>query len=262
MQVRPEDRARAEMAEVEHLAEEEAEAQQGGWADMALPWVRRIVITGCGLAMAQQLTGINSIMYYGQRILIEAGFEASVASVANIAAGVVAVLGGLIALRNMDRLDRRLTFAIGLSLTTTFHVLVGVSSLLIPAGNPIRPYVLLVLIVCFVFSMQTFLNVAVWVWLAEIFPLHMRGLGIGISVFFGWFTNGLLALFVPTLIEEIGINGTFFMFASVGAVALVFVLTQVPETRGISLEKLEADVTSGEIHAITKSSKIWHNSRR
>ena len=116
-------------------------------------------------------------MYYGQRVLIESGFTADAALVANIAAGVASVIGGIIALYNMDRLNRRKTFAIGLSLTTTCHCLIGIASMLLPVGNSLRPYVLLFLVVAFVFSMQTFLNVAVWVWLAEIFPLHMRGLG-------------------------------------------------------------------------------------
>ena len=67
--------------------------------------------------------------------------------------------------------------------------------------------------------MQTFLNIAVWVWLAEIFPLHMRGLGFGISAFFGWTTNGFLALFFPSLVEGIGITGSFFLFAAIGVVS-------------------------------------------
>ena len=167
---------------------------------------------------------------------------------ANIAFGVVAVLGGIIALRNMDRLDRRKTFLIGLSLTTTCHCLVGVASMLLPAGNPARPFVILALVTAFVMSMQTFLNIAVWVWLAEVFPLHMRGLGFGISAFFGWTTNGFLALFFPSLVAGIGITGSFFLFAAIGVGALLFVYTQVPETRGRSLESLEEVVTTGEIY--------------
>ena len=163
--------------------------------------------------MTQQLTGINSIMYYGTRVLEESGMGEEQAMLANIAFGVVAVLGGIIALRNMDRIDRRKTFLIGLSLTTTCHCLVGVASMLLPAGNPARPYVILVLVAAFVLSMQTFLNIAVWVWLAEVFPLHMRGLGIGIAVFFGWTTNGFLALYFPSLVAGIGITGSFFLFA-------------------------------------------------
>lgn len=251
--VRPEDRAEAELAEVERIAaEEEQERQVGLKAILGNKWLVRIVLVGIGVAMAQQLTGINSIMYYGQRVLIEAGFTADAALVANIASGVVAVLGGFIALYNMDRLDRRKTFAIGLSLTTTCHVLVGVASMVLPVGNPFRPYVLLFLVVAFVFSMQTFLNIAVWVWLAEVFPLHMRGLGIGVAVFFAWMTNGVLTLFFPSLVAAIGITGAFFLFAGIGAVALLFVVTQVPETRGVSLEKLEHDVTHGAVYDFRK----------
>ncbi|HEY5854955.1 MAG TPA: MFS transporter, partial [Aldersonia sp.] len=128
------------------------------------------------------------------------------------------------------------------------HCLIGAASILLPAGNPARPFVILVLVAAFVLSMQSFLNIAVWVWLAEIFPLHMRGLGIGISVFFGWTTNGILALFFPTLVKGIGITGSFFMFAVIGVAALAFVWTKVPETRGRSLEALEEDVTTGEIY--------------
>jgi MFS transporter, SP family, major inositol transporter len=66
--------------------------------------------------------------------------------------------------------------------------------------------------------MQSFLNVAVWVWLAEIFPLHMRGLGIGIAVIFGWATTGFLRFF-PALVEAIHINGVFFRFSPVDSAA-------------------------------------------
>jgi len=60
--------------------------------------------------------------------------------------------------------------------------------------NPARPWVILALVVIFVGSMQTFLNVAVWAYLSEIFPLHMRGFGMSVSVFALWITNGFLSL--------------------------------------------------------------------
>ncbi len=98
----------------------------------------------------------------------------------------------------------RLSHAGRLALTTTFHCLVGIASLVLPEGNPVRPYVILVLITGFVLSVQSFLNIAVWAWLAEIFPLQVRGLAFGISAFFGWFVDGLLALYVPTLLSAPG----------------------------------------------------------
>lgn len=244
--VRSESRAIAELHEVERITAEAHGKQRGSArAILANKWLIRILLVGIGVAVAQQLTGINSIMYYGERVLIEAGFTKDSALVLNIAAGVFAVIGGLIALRNMDKIDRRKTFALGLSLTTTCHALIATTSLVMPAGNAARPYVLLCLIVAFVFSMQSFLNVAVWVWLAEVFPLHMRGVGIGVAVFFGWFTNAMLTLVFPSLVSTIGISGAFFLFAVVGVIALTFVVTQVPETRRVSLEKLEEDVTTG-----------------
>jgi predicted MFS family arabinose efflux permease len=64
--------------------------------------------------------------------------------------------------------------------------------------------------------------------------------------------NGFLSLYFLSLVEWVGINGTFFIFAGVGALALLFVITQVPETRGRTLEALEEDVTTGAIYTTEK----------
>src|SRR6478736_1886974 len=246
--VRSEDRALAELAQVEQVTEDEKKGNQLGFKEiLSNKWLRRIVFVGIGVAVTQQLTGINSIMYYGSRVLEESGFSETGALLANTNFGLAAVIGGIFALRNMDRLDRRKTFFIGLFRTTICHCCVGIAGMLLPAGNPARPYVILVLITLFVLSMQSFLNIAVWVWLAEIFPLEIRGLAIGIAVFFGWFVNGLLALYVPTLLNALGL-GTFFLFAVIGVIMLGFLWHEVPETRGRSLESLEEDLLDGEIY--------------
>ena len=245
--VRSEDRALAEFGQVETVREEEKDAHMNFGAIFSNKWLRRIVFVGIGVSVTQQLTGINSIMYYGSRVLEESGFSETAATLANTLFGLAAVVGGIIALYNMDRIDRRKTFFIGLFLTTTCHCLVGIASLILPEGNPIRPYVILILITAFVLSMQTFLNVAVWVWLAEIFPLQIRGLAIGIAVFFGWFINGLLALYVPSLLGALGM-GTFFLFAAIGVIMLGFLWHEVPETRNRSLESLEEELLDGSIY--------------
>ena len=246
--VRSEDRALAELAQVEQVTEDEKKGNQLGFKEiLANKWLRRIVFVGIGVSMTQQLTGINSIMYYGTRVLEQSGFTQTAALMANTVFGLAAVIGGIFALRNMDRLDRRKTFFIGLFLTTICHCLTGIAGMLLPEGNPARPYVIAVLVTLFVLSMQSFLNIAIWVWLAEIFPLEIRGLAIGIAVFFGWFVNGLLALYVPTLLNALGL-GTFFLFAVIGVIMLGFLWHEVPETRGRSLESLEEDLLDGEIY--------------
>ena len=275
--VRSEERALAELREVEGIvAEERSQAERPDAAAQAervvaaadpaatpharraatgrrevlrSRWLRRILLVGIGVGVAQQLTGINSIMYYGQTVLVESGFSEQAALIANVAPGIIAVVGGIIALAMMDRVDRRTTLLIGFGLTTLCHVLIGVASVALEPGHPIRPWVILALVVAFVGSMQTFLNVATWVYLSEIFPLHMRGLGIGIAVFAHWLANGALALGFPSLIDAVGITGTFFLFACVGALALAFIATQVPETRGRTLEQLESGIASGRIFA-------------
>ena len=253
--VRSEDRAIAELGEVEHITEEErAENRIGLGAILTNKHLLRILLVGIGLGIVQQFTGINSIMYDGQIVLIESGFEAGAALIANIAPGVIAVVGGFIALYMMDRLDRRKTFMIGLSLTTTCHLLIGIAAMTMTVDNPLRPWVILALVVAFVGSMQTFLNVAVWVYLSEVFPLHMRGFGIGVSVFMLWVANGVLALYFPSLVDAVGITGTFFLFAGFGVLSLIFVYTQVPETRGRTLEALEEDVSTGAIYTVKAKS--------
>lgn len=246
-QVRPAERAAAELARIERSV---AAADDRGRARLRLVDVladrplRRILVAGIGVAVAQQLTGINAIMYYGQSVLVESGFSEQAALIANVAPGVIAVVGGLVALAMMDRVDRRTTLILGFSLTTACHVLIGIASSVLAVGDPARPFVILALVVLFVGAMQTFLNVATWVYLSEVFPLRMRGLGIGVAVLLHWLVNGSLALAFPSLLAAVGMSGTFWLFACVGAVALAFIVRRVPETRGRTLEGLEAELTA------------------
>ena len=245
-QVRNEDRAEAEMAEVEQLAEEEAQAQSGGWTDLAVPWIRRIIVVGIGLAVAQQLTGINSIMYYGTQLLREAGFSADAAIVANIANGVLAVAGTVVCLFwIIDRVSRRRLLIFGFCATTTIHGLITLAALMLPEGLT-RAYVILGLSVTFVFFMQCCLNAPVWVCLSELFPLRLRGFGMGISVLCMWLMNAALTFSFPIIVEFFGLQGMFGLFFVVGALAALFLWRMLPNTSGRSLEELEESFAAGD----------------
>jgi sugar porter (SP) family MFS transporter len=247
--LRTKERATAELAEIGQVTAEEAKRKSMPIGRILRDkWLVRIILVGIGLGVAQQLTGINAVVYYGQTVLKEAGFSSSAALIANVAPGIVAVIGAIIALRIMDHFSRRKTFILGFSLVAVCHLLIGVGSVALPEGNAARPWVLLFLIVAFVGSMQTFLNVATWVTLSEIFPLKMRGFGIGVSVFCLWIANAFLGLYFPTLIAGLGITNTFFAFGIVNVLALIFVWRAVPETQGRTLEKLEEDVSTGAIY--------------
>lgn len=250
--IRSPERARAEFEEIrravhtEHArVRGEARGAGGLGAVLRTRWLVRIVLVGIGVGVFQQLTGINSIMYYGQAILIDSGFQENAALIATIAPGVIGVIGALVALRMMERVDRRTMMLIGYSLTTLCHVLITATSLLLPEGSPARPVVMLILIVAFVGSMQTFLNITTWVVLSEIFPMRFRAFGMGIAVFLHWTTNALLGLTFPSVLEAVGLTGAFGGFAVVGVLAVLFIHRFLPETRGRSLEDIEAVVRSG-----------------
>ncbi len=193
---------------------------------------------------------IHSIMYYGTVVLEDAGFSANAALIANTANGVIAVVGAFIALWMMERINRRTTIITGYVLVTLLHLLVGLGSLLLPQSSALRPWILLVLIVAFVGSMQTFLNVATWVLLSEIFPQQIRAFGVGISVFCMWMVNAGIAFAFPIALEKVGLNSTFFTFAAINALAVLIMFKFLPETRGKTLEEVEVGVTTGAIYIV------------
>ncbi len=240
-QIRSDERAEAEMAEVHRLAEEEKESQTGGWADLAVPWIRRLVIVGIGLGVFQQFTGINSIMYYGSQLLEDAGFSAEAAIIANTANGLFSVLGITVGILLMNKINRRTMLLAGFGLTTFFHLLVGLSAKFLP-DNDIKPYFILLFVVLFVFSMQGTIGPLVWLLLAEIFPLKIRSFAMGVCVFCLWLANAVVAFGFPPMVDAVGIASSFFVFAALGVLAIIFIYTMVPETRGVSLEEFEEEM--------------------
>lgn len=239
LQLRSEERARAEIDEVRQLAELEREERTGTWADLKTQtWVRRLLFIGLGLAAYQQLTEINSMMYYGTQVLEEAGFSRDAALSFNVLNGVMSVGAMAVALTIINKFDRRTLLLFGFGGTTIAHLLVGTIGLVLPEGNPVRPWLLMVCILAFIGIMQGTIGPLVWLMIAEIFPLKFRGIMIGITVLALWDTNAIVSLAFPSLVAAMGF-GTFLLFAFVGFLALLFVATSVPETRGKTLEDLE-----------------------
>ncbi|MDO5698747.1 MAG: sugar porter family MFS transporter [Dermatophilus congolensis] len=248
MRVRHEERARAEIAEVRRLAAEEEASHMGGWSDMKTPWIRKLVLIGIGIAMSQQLTGINSIMYYGTQVLGQAGFDSRAAIIANIANGVLAVAGTAICLFwVMERVSRRKLIITGFILTTTMHGLILITTSVLPASIT-RAWLVLVLSALFVFFMQLALNAPVWVILSEMFPLKMRGFGMGITIFCLWITNTIITFAFPIVVAAAGLQGMFGIFFVAGLLVLVFLWKYLPNTSGRSLEQLEEDFAVGKYY--------------
>ncbi|MFG2550476.1 sugar porter family MFS transporter [Streptomyces sp. NPDC048581] len=241
-QVRSQQRAEAELAEVSALAVKEEQEKLGGWQDMkATPWIRKLMFIGFGIAIVQQITGVNTIMYYGTQILTDAGFASDSALTANIANGVISVLATLVGIWLLGRVNRRPMLMVGQMGTTAALLLIGVFSLVLPSGDG-RAYAVLAMTVTFLAFQQGAISPVTWLMLSEIFPMRMRGFGMGVAAVVLWLTNFVIGLVFPSLVSGIGISNTFFLFVVAGVFSLAFVKRYVPETKGRSLETLEAEL--------------------
>lgn len=237
-QVREENRAKSELTEIKSAFFEESEIKKVTLKDMAVPWVRRILFIGIGIAVVQQITGVNSIMYYGTEILKDAGFQTEAALIGNIANGVISVLATFVGIWLLGKVGRRPMLLTGLIGTTTALLLIGIFSLTLE-GSAALPYIVLALTVTFLAFQQGAISPVTWLMLSEIFPLRLRGLGMGITVFCLWMVNFFIGLLFPVLLDKVGLSTTFFIFVVLGLAAITFVKKFLPETRGLTLEQLE-----------------------
>ncbi|MGW0820758.1 sugar porter family MFS transporter [Streptomyces sp. NPDC002845] len=241
-QVRSQQRAEAELSEVSALAVKDEQQKMGGWKDIkATPWLRKLMFVGFGIAIVQQVTGVNTIMYYGTQILTDAGFASDSALTANIANGVISVLATFVGIWLLGRVPRRPMLMTGQLGTTSALVLIGVFSLVLPAGDG-RAYAVLAMTVTFLAFQQGAISPVTWLMLSEIFPMRMRAFGMGIAAVVLWLTNFVIGLVFPSLVDGVGVSNTFFIFAVLGVFAITFVKLYVPETKGRTLETLEAEL--------------------
>ncbi|HDS1733258.1 sugar porter family MFS transporter [Pseudomonas sp. BP8] len=239
--VRSAERAEAEMAEVDRLAKMEERKVRGTWSDILNePWLFRLLLVGIGLAAFQQLTGMNSVMYYGTQILEQAGFSRNSALAFNVLNGLAGTGGMLIGLSVVNKVDRRKMLTYGFLAVALLHALIGTIGILVPFENPLRPYLLTVGIVGFVLVVQGTLALVSWVVLSEIFPLNVRGLMIGLSVAVLWLTNSIVSLVFPSVVHAMDF-GTFFLFTVTCLFGALFIQVCLPETRGKSLEAIEEE---------------------
>lgn len=96
--------------------------------------------------------------------------------------------------------------------------------------------------VMFLAFQQGAISPVTWLMLSEIFPLKMRGFGLGIAAFALWITNFTIGLVFPVLVDAVGVSNTFFVFVALGLMSVTFVKRYVPETRGRTLENLETEL--------------------
>jgi major inositol transporter-like SP family MFS transporter len=202
-----------------------------------VPWIRRVVLIGCGLAVVQQATGINTVNYYAPTILAQSGLGVSASLVATIAVGVTSVVTTIIGIILLGFVGRRTMLLIGFAGVASAQLALSLTFLL--SESTTRSYVILACMIVFVAFVQMFIGTCVWLLLSEIFPLSIRGFAMGIAVFVLWCTNAIISFAFPVLNSALGSTGTFLLFVVVNVGSWLFVKRFVPETKGTTLEELE-----------------------
>ncbi|MCB5908016.1 sugar porter family MFS transporter [Streptomyces pinistramenti] len=234
----------AELARIDRARNLEADARRSAWQELRTPWVRRLLLVGIGLAVVQQITGVNAVIYFAPKILASTGLGTSAAITATIAVGAVSVVATAIGMSLIDRVGRRPLLLTGLAGMTVSLALLG-ASFQLPRSTAVSVLVL-ALMVLYMGFMQGTLNTGVWLLLAEMFPLKVRGLAMGAAVFVMWLVNFAVALAFPLLLDAIGAGLTFWFFGVMCVLSLLFCKRYAPETKGLALEDLEQELRRAE----------------
>lgn len=238
---RSEQEADQEIREIKEVESEE----EGGLRELTAPWVRPALIVAIGLAVFQQIIGINTIIYYAPTTLTEAGYGNTAAIYANLVIGAVNVGMTLVAIRLVDRVGRKPLLIAGLFGMIASLVVLGVSSLLLPQpSSPTDPAAIVTLLCLagFIISFAATWGPTVWVVLPEVLPLRVRGAAMGVAIFLHWIANFAVSQTFPVLLSSVGAGVTFLGYAAIAVLALLFVRSFFTETKGRSLEEIEADL--------------------
>ena len=211
-------------------------------------WTRHLLIIGVILGLADQVTGINTAMYYTPKVLAAAGFPMTDAISLNVISGGISFIGSAVGLWLVTRFARR---HVGIYQETSIVISLGLLSavflfLIQPhqdaegniSGAPaFAPFLVLIIVSVFVFAKQS--GTVTWVLVAEIFPAKIRGTAMGLAVGTLWIANGIVSAGFPVMMEKLGGSLTYLIFCLFNVGSLIFYIKFVPETKYHSLEELE-----------------------
>jgi sugar porter (SP) family MFS transporter len=223
--------AEAELAEVEGALQEEEE----GFGSLFRPGFRVAVLVGVGLAIFQQISGINTIIYYSPVILRMSGYPSDKAAI--LAAAIIGVANVLVTVASIllvDRLGRRFLLLLGTAGMTLALGFVGAAFYRRIGGMAV-----LYGVIGYILSFGIGLGPVMWLLISEIYPTKIRGKAMSLATLSVWGANWVVAVTFLSLIHAAGPAGTFWFYAFICVLAFVFCYAFVPETKGKSLEAIE-----------------------
>jgi SP family sugar:H+ symporter-like MFS transporter len=233
------------MREIEiSLAKDHHKPRLSDLLDKVTGKIRPIMWVGIGLAVFQQLVGINVVFYYGAVLWQAAGFSESDALMINMIGGAVSIAAVFVTMYLIDKVGRKpflLVGSIGMTITLSVMVYVFANSGVDANGNLSlgdQGIVALIAANAYVFFFNLSWGPVMWVMLGEMFPNQIRGSGLAIAGFAQWSANFLITWSFPIMLSGIGLAGAYGLYALGAFVSIFFVVKFVIETKGKELEEM------------------------
>ena len=224
--------APTELKEIQQTLQSQEESS---YSELLSPKIRPLLFIGIILAVFQQITGINTIMYYAPKIFASVGQSSDLALLQTIAIGGTNLIFTLVAMTLIDRFGRKRLILFG-SAGMTF-MLAGLSVLFFLKQT--SGIMVLVFILGYISFFAASLGPAVWVVTAELFPNRLRSKGMSIAIVSLWIACAIVTISFPIMLEKLSGGITFLIFALICLANLLYVWRYVPETKGKTLEELE-----------------------
>jgi SP family arabinose:H+ symporter-like MFS transporter len=240
-------RAESDLAEVRSSLDSEASGEQGSIRDLFKPAMRLVLIIGVSIAILQQITGINSVFFYAPMIFEQSGVGTDASFMQAVLVGLVNIVFTVIAILSIDKFGRKPLLGFGLAG-------IAVSMLVLAYGFDAATYteageliemnstLILVGILGFVASFSMSLGPVMWVLFSELFPNKIRGIAISFVGLINSSVSFLVQLVFPWELENFGNSITFLIYGIFAIIGFVFVMRVLPETKGRTLEELEAEL--------------------
>jgi len=218
-------------------------AEQGRFSELLTGVYRKPLLIAVALMAFSQFCGINAIMYYSTKIFVAAGTSKNAAFSSSVWVGLINFIFTFVAIALVDKLGRRPLLLIGTAIQAIALAVVGWMF-----RNQHSGVGLLVCVVVFIAAFAMAMGPIGWLFCSEIFPNRVRGRAMSVAAFTVWVSCYVVAQTFPMLNDSpaIGPALTFWCYAAVSLLSFVFVLSFVPETKGRTLEQIEAMWSSGQ----------------
>ncbi len=214
------------------------------YRELLAPGVRKLVVVGVVMAVFQQITGINTVIYYAPTLLHQAGLGNSASLLANVGNGIVNVAMTVVAIRLIDKVGRRVLLLGGtVGMAVALFVVAATFAIDGSTLGHTAAIVAVVSLAVYTGSFAIGLGPVFWLLISEIYPERIRGKSMSIATIANWGANFVVAVSFLTLLNAITNAGTFLLLGVLTLVAVGYFWKKVPETEGLSLQEIEREMT-------------------